>query len=176
MCKNLEEKEEVKEKYYLSKEKVKKLKEEIELKKGKRYFEEQIKEKKGAKIVQAIITPDRLNKRQNGRRAKEDGEPSYTLTTQDKHGVIVIEKEEETSPKECLRVRVSGANYVLYIRRLTPKENWRLKCFTEEAYKKASEVSSETQLIKQAGNSIVVPILEEILKELYRKEKKCYQG
>lgn len=39
--------------------------------------------------VHATITPDRENKRQNGRRAKEDEDPMFTLTAQDLHGVIV---------------------------------------------------------------------------------------
>ena len=37
----------------------------------------------------ACITPDRLNKRQNGPRAKEEEEPMFTLTAQDLHGVII---------------------------------------------------------------------------------------
>lgn len=39
--------------------------------------------------VHATITPDRVNKRQNGRRSKEDEDPMFTLTAQDLHGVIV---------------------------------------------------------------------------------------
>lgn len=42
----------------------------------------------GQKVVIPCITPDRLEKRQNGRRFKEDGEPMFTLTSQDKHGVL----------------------------------------------------------------------------------------
>ena len=36
-----------------------------------------------------VLTPDRLEKRQNGRRFKEPGEPMFTLTSQDRHGVLV---------------------------------------------------------------------------------------
>lgn len=36
-----------------------------------------------------VLTPDRVNKRQNGRRFKEDGDPSFTLTSQDRHGVAI---------------------------------------------------------------------------------------
>lgn len=39
--------------------------------------------------VHATITPDRIDKRQNGRRSKEDEDPMFTLTAQDLHGVIV---------------------------------------------------------------------------------------
>ena len=52
------------------------------------------------------------------------------------------------------------------IRKLTPKECWRLMGFDDEDFEKASKVCSNTQLYKQAGNSIVVNVLEAILKEL----------
>lgn len=54
----------------------------------------------------------------------------------------------------------------LRIRKLTPKECWRLMGFSDEAFEKASQVNSNTQLYKQAGNSIVVNVLEAIFKEL----------
>ena len=44
--------------------------------------------------VHATITPDRVNKRQNGRRAKPDEEEMFTLTAQDLHGVIQEESQE----------------------------------------------------------------------------------
>lgn len=43
----------------------------------------------GNKIAIPVLTPDRAVKRQNGRRFKEDGEESFTLTAQDRHGVAV---------------------------------------------------------------------------------------
>lgn len=54
----------------------------------------------------------------------------------------------------------------LRIRKLTPKECWRLMGFDDEDYEKASKVNSNTQLYKQAGNSICVPVLEAILYNL----------
>lgn len=42
-----------------------------------------------AVTIQAVLTPDRLEKGQNGRRIKDDGEPMFTLTTQDRHGVAI---------------------------------------------------------------------------------------
>lgn len=39
-------------------------------------------------VILPCITPDRVNKRQNGRRFKEDGEPMFTLTSQDRHGIL----------------------------------------------------------------------------------------
>lgn len=59
----------------------------------------------------------------------------------------------------------------LRIRKLTPKECWRLMGFDDEDYEKASKVNSNAQLYKQAGNSIVVNILEDIIKKLIRKEE-----
>ena len=62
----------------------------------------------------------------------------------------------------------------LRIRKLTPKECWRLMGFNDEEFKKAEAVNSNTQLYKQAGNSIVVNVLEGILNNLitnnYKKE------
>ena len=52
------------------------------------------------------------------------------------------------------------------IRKLTPKECWRLMGFDDEDFEKAEKVNSNTQLYKQAGNSIVVNVLEAILKNL----------
>lgn len=52
------------------------------------------------------------------------------------------------------------------LRKLTPKECWRLMGFDDADFEKAEKVNSNTQLYKQAGNSIVVNVLEAILKEL----------
>ena len=54
----------------------------------------------------------------------------------------------------------------LKIRKLTPKECWRLMGFDDEDYEKAAKVNSNTQLYKQSGNGIVVNVLEAILKNL----------
>ena len=53
------------------------------------------------------------------------------------------------------------------IRKLTPKECWRLMGFKDESFEKAEEVNSNTQLYKQAGNSIVVNVLEKIINNLH---------
>ena len=67
---------------------------------------------------------------------------------------------------------VQKDNYVIEnndyrIRKLTPKECWRLMGFDDESFEKAAKVNSNTQLYKQAGNSIVVSVLEEIFKNLF---------
>lgn len=58
------------------------------------------------------------------------------------------------------------------IRKLTPRECWRLMGFKDGDFDKAQKVSSNTQLYKQAGNSIVVPVLEAIFKKLLKEYKR----
>ena len=55
----------------------------------------------------------------------------------------------------------------LRIRKLTPKECWRLMGFSDECFEKAEKVNSNAQLYKQAGNSIVVDVLYKIFKNLF---------
>jgi len=64
-------------------------------------------------------------------------------------------------------VVVDDPNELISIRKLTPKECWRLMGFSDEDFEKASKVNSNSQLYKQAGNSIVVNVLEEIFKMLF---------
>lgn len=52
------------------------------------------------------------------------------------------------------------------IRKLTPKECWRLMGFDDEDFEKAQKVNSDTQLYKQDGNSIVVDVLVDIFNEM----------
>lgn len=99
-------------------------------------------------IVRAVLTPDRLRKRQNGRRIKENGEPMFTLTAQDRHGVAI---------KDSNSYR---------IRKLTPKECWRLQGWNDEDFEKAAKVCSDSQLYKQAGNGVTVTVICEIAKKL----------
>lgn len=55
------------------------------------------------------------------------------------------------------------------VRKLTPKECWRLMGFDDKSFEKAEKVCSNTQLYKQAGNSIVVNVLEKILENLLQE-------
>ena len=57
----------------------------------------------------------------------------------------------------------------LRIRKLTPKECWRLMGFADEDFDNASKVNSNSQLYKEAGNSIVVNVLEEIFKQFFKE-------
>lgn len=62
---------------------------------GNCYFSEGINptltcnKNEGNRIAVPVLTPDRATKRQNGRRFKEDGDDSFTLTSQDRHGVAI---------------------------------------------------------------------------------------
>lgn len=56
------------------------------------------------------------------------------------------------------------------IRKLTPKECWRLMGCSDEDFDKAQSVNSNSQLYKQAGNAIVVDVLEAIFKQLFLTE------
>ena len=72
--------------------------------------------------------------------------------------------------KVALSVTTSFLPYYvdhLRVRKLTPREEYRLMAFSDENYDKAAEVCSQTQLYKQAGNSIVVNVLCAIFKELF---------
>lgn len=66
---------------------------------------------------------------------------------------------------------IDGVKYLIRIRKLTPRECWRLMGFTDQDFEKAQKVNSNTQLYKQAGNSIVVPVLEALFKQLIERTK-----
>lgn len=62
------------------------------------------------------------------------------------------------------------------IRKLTPKECWRLMDFADEDFEKAAEVNSATQLYKQAGNSIVRNVLVAIVGQMLPGKEEIYKG
>ena len=119
-------------------------------------------------------------KDENGRRFKEDGEPMFTLTSQDRHGVIVKEATKQgviiddayanREPREygeyspTLRADRQGlkVNNGLRIRKLTPLECFRLQGFPDELFYKAQAVNTDSQLYKQAGNSVTVNVIKAI--------------
>lgn len=71
--------------------------------------------------------------------------------------------------------RMPKVLYKLRIRKLTPKECWRLMGFSDECFEKAEKVNSNTQLYKQAGNSIVVDVLVHIFRNLLLKQHRLYK-
>ena len=198
--------------------------------------------KEPKQVAIPVLTPDRAEKRQNGRRFKTDGEPMFTLTAQDRHGVVVENKVKQVGNlidtesfggnphrgrvydisgiSPCLncmgggglepKIKVKEANSQGYaeaeigdsvnlshpnsktrrgrvgkqiantlltgesqgvvepdfrIRKLTPRECWRLQGFPDWAFDKAQEVNSNSQLYKQAGNSVTVNVIAAIAKE-----------
>lgn len=150
--------------------------------------------KEPKQVAIPVLTPDRTNKRQNGRRFKTDGEPMFTLTAQDRHGILIKEATKQgyaeaeigdsvnlshpNSKTRRGRVGKQIANTLLTgesqgvvepdfrIRKLTPRECWRLQGFPDWAFDKAQEVNSNSQLYKQAGNSVTVNVIEVIAREL----------
>lgn len=219
-----------------------------------------------------VLTPDRAEKRQNGRRFKEDGDPMFTLTSQDRHGVAIdplgvlrnvrteygkeirkdyesgkldisrheflaneiredgiantlstVQKDNQLAVKvaeatkqgysEC-RVGIDTVNlsvpgsktrrgrvgkevantldtscnqgifvqvseeltvyavwyekYQCYIaiRKLTPKECFRLQGWSDDYFEKAQFVNSDSQLYKQAGNGVTVTVIEAIARKM----------
>lgn len=235
----------------------------------------------GNKIAIPVLTPDRVEKRQNGRRFKEDGEPMFTLTSQDRHGVAIdplgvlrnvrteygkeirkdyesgkldisrheflaneiredgiantlstVQKDNQLAVKvaeatkqgysEC-RVGIDTVNlsvpgsktrrgrvgkevantldtscnqgifvkvsdelivyavwyekYQCYIaiRKLTPKECFRLQGWSDNYFEKAQFVNSDSQLYKQAGNGVTVTVIEAIARKMKVQSVKLHR-
>jgi len=133
------------------------------------------------KVVIPVLTPDRANKRQNGRRFKEDGEEAFTLTSQDRHGVAVGIDMHENLKNPGIYVQLSE-NLIVYavwypkkqcyvaIRKLTPKECFRLQGWSDDYFEKAQFVNSDSQLYKQAGNGVTVPVIKAIGEKLKEED------
>lgn len=164
--------------------------------------------------VYPCLTPDRVNKRQNGRRFKNNEDPMFTVTAADRHG-IAIKKElvaktqfgrlgqqavdtfnehhNEVQPGDCiepynkrihhdktptittrpegLKTAVLPVTQELRIRKLTPLECWRLQGFSDEQFHKAQDAGvSNSQLYKQAGNAVTVPVIHAIADQFEVKD------
>ena len=91
-----------------------------------------------------VLTPDRKEKRQHGRRMKENGEPMFTLTGQDKHGVFNGKRIRRLTPTECERL-------------MGLPDGW-------------TEGVSDTQRYKLCGNGVVVNVVEAIFKRIIRNQ------
>lgn len=179
------------------------------------------------KVAIPVLTPDRENKRQNGRRFKDNGEPMFTLTAQDRHGVgisvretkdgfhlyrnnkkkstiqgthvtykngkihclntshipMTIEKTKVNEKQDSgIYVEMPGGfltyciwyeKYQCYIaiRKLTPKECFRLQGWTDDYFEKAAFVNYDSQLYKQAGNGVTVNVVKAIGQKITETEK-----
>jgi DNA (cytosine-5)-methyltransferase 1 len=96
-----------------------------------------------------VLTPDRVEKRQNGRRMKKNGEPGFTLTGQDIHGVY-----------DGFRIR-----------RLTPTECERLQGFPDGW----TSGISDSQRYKCLGNAVTVNVIKAIGMKLLVKSIRQYE-
>ena len=90
-------------------------------------------------LIFGCITPDRINKRQNGQRFNEENK-FYTLTGQDRHGILVEGYIRKLTPIECERLQTLPDNY--------------------------SEGVSNAQRYKMLGNGWTVAVIKHILKNL----------
>ncbi len=101
-----------------------------------------------------------------------------TLFESDGFGGWKVNKEE-LSPTIRAEKVCTGAletNKPQYrIRKLTPRECWRLMDFTDEDFEKATQANSNTQLYKQAGNSIVKNVLVAILGQMIPGKEEVYK-
>jgi DNA (cytosine-5)-methyltransferase 1 len=97
-------------------------------------------------VARPVITPDRLNKKQNGRRIKDDGEVAFTVTATDRHGVY------------------DGKT----IRRLTPLECERLQAFPDDwtKYDVDGKEISDTQRYKMAGNAVTTNVIQAVFEKI----------
>lgn len=136
-----------------------------------------------------VLTPDRPNKRQNGRRFKEDGDPSSTITAQDRHGVMIRETEDGfhnfrndtkkssiqgthvTYPKgkshalntAHIPMTLAAGGGAMQIRRLTSLECERLQGFPDGW----TAGVSDAQRYKMLGNSMTVNVMEDIIRAIF---------
>lgn len=234
---------------------------------GNCYFSEGINptvtcnKNEGNKIAIPVLTPDRIHKRQNGRRFKEEGDDMFTLTSIDRHGValkirvankqgydIAREREDsinfsyptsntrrgrvgvgvaQTLDTKCeqgvaviaglgekksnggtqfyqqdrvydgegtatsLNSQLPGGGQMygikpqenvdtiyypkgdcqIAIRKLTPKECFRLQAVPDELFERAKFVNSDAQLYKQAGNAVTATVVYALAKKLTKGQK-----
>jgi len=115
-----------------------------------------------------VLTPNREEKRQNGRRFKENGDEMFTLTGQDIHGVAIMDlynhkEHTDRSPTltephhNTLRVR-EGTR----IRKLTPTECARLQGFPDNW----CSMLSDTQQYKCYGNAVTTNVIQAIVEKI----------
>ena len=111
-------------------------------------------------VINHGYTEHRLNKIKDNKNIVLSKNILPTLMTRpDELGVAVNSNQEKIQDTKGLRIR-----------KLTPKECWRLMGFDDEDFERAEKVNSNAQLYKQAGNSIVVNVLETILTSLFEQD------
>jgi len=95
-------------------------------------------------VVQPVNNPRVKKLEENNRRLRPPGDPMFTLTTKDRHGMLWNGR----------------------IRRLTPRECFRLQGWTDDRIDQIIHLHSDHQLYKQAGNGVTVPVVEAIGKRI----------
>lgn len=87
----------------------------------------------------------------------ETSKYAYTITTM----------SGSRATDNYIKIPFNTPNGIEYkIRKITPREAWRFMGFSDEDFEKARKINSDTRLYMQAGNSIVVNVLEEIFKQM----------
>lgn len=105
-------------------------------------------EHSGVLVIVKEVTPDEI-KELNGIKAEESN-------TDKTVGLLILSDEE-------------GHQFIGYIRKLTPRECWRLQGFTDAQFDKVKAVGiSDSQLYKMAGNAVTVPAVFAVARELKR--------
>lgn len=176
------------------------------------------KDYKEPRSVEVVCNVNPSGKGMNGRRFKEDGEPMFTLTGQDRHGIAIGVKEATKQGYAECRVGIDSVNFsmpnsktrrgrvgrdvantldtscnqgifvqvseeltiyavwyekyqcYIAIRKLTPKECFRLQGWTDNYFEKAELVNSDSQLYKQAGNGVTVNVIRAIAEKLGERD------
>ena len=126
----------------------------------KDYLEDEVDEKTKNYFGNKYLKTGTLNKAFEMSMAKLDGEISLCLTARS----YASANTQYVTRKDGTRTIVSG------------KEVFRLMDFSDEDFEKAAEANSNTQLYKQAGNSIVVNVLVAILGQLLPGKENVYKG
>ena len=121
-------------------------------------------------IVQPVMTVNRFNKKQNGRQVKPAGEPTHTLTAQDRHGVLLsktVRAGGRGSPHGSKQNRDSyEVNGV--IRRLTPLECERLQAFPDNwTLEGVDGPISDSQRYKMCGNAVTTNVIQAVFERIF---------
>ena len=160
--------EHVDEKYYISQDKVQRFLDELQNTNSKVYhklqgIDKSYKNTKTIEVANCITArEDRgiSNRQAEGTAILEIPDYSYCLDANYWKGTTI-----EQYVTKCRRQLIPESN--VRIRKLTPKECFRLQGFSDEDFEKAKSVNSNTQLYKEAGNSVPVDVLYCIYVELY---------
>lgn len=116
--------------------------------------------------------PDKPSDRQKGSPMEQRLQTANTITTVQKDNLVLEQGRVQNGGDITPTITAQGGENINYvetiyrIRKLTPKECWRLMGYTDRDFEKAAEVNSNTQLYKQAGNAIVKQVLMAIFSQM----------